>query len=212
LSHFAEEVNLMPTDIKLDQADGNWLLVEGNVLKATATDFMLDAPSRRRPGGSAHRRALVHDAQDGLTINFAGDYRGGVTVVGDLAVTGDVRTGSVESVSNAVTALQDEIFSMRTTVGISSFRLDKLENTVAQLVEMLGVTVIPEWHTKTEVEQGDDMGIVSPSAEQLGLVVEFQIDQRNPNFQHEDVISITPPAGTLVRRGTTVVVRINLEG
>lgn len=205
----------MPTDIKLDQGDGNWLLVEGNVLKTTATDFMLDAPGRRQPGGSPFRRALVHDAQDGLTINFGGDYRGGVTIIGDLAVTGDVRTGSVESiksVSNAVTALEDEIFSLRTTVGISSSRLDKLESTVAQLVELLGVAVIPQWRTKTEVEAGDDMGLISRSAEQLGLVVEYQIDQLNPNFQHEDVISITPPAGTLVQRGTTVVVRINLEG
>jgi hypothetical protein len=202
----------MPTDIKLDQVDGNWLLAEGNVLKTTATDFMLDAPSRRRPGGSAHRRALVHDAGDGLTINFAGDYRGGVTVVGDLAVTGDVRTAAIPAVGTAITALQDEIFTMRTTTGISSFRLDKLENTVAQLVELLGVVVIPEWHTRTEVEEGDDMGLVSPSAEQLGLVVEFQIDQRNPNFQHEDVISITPSPGTVVRRGSTVVVLINLEG
>jgi|SRR5215213_739374 len=200
----------MPTDIKLDQVDGNWLLVEGNVLKTTATDFMLDAPGRRRPGGSAHRRALVHDAQDGLTINFAGDYRGGVTVVGNLAVTGDVRTGSIQSLSQTITALQDEISNLRAIMG--GPRLDKLEQTVAQLLEMVGAVVIPEWRTRTEVEEGDDMGLVSPSAEQLGLVIEFQIDQRNPNFQHEEVISITPPPGTLVRRGTTVVVQINLEG
>jgi hypothetical protein len=32
----------------------------------------------------------VHDFQDGLTINFAGDYRGGVTVIGNLGVTGDI--------------------------------------------------------------------------------------------------------------------------
>jgi hypothetical protein len=152
----------------------------------------------------------VHDFQDGLTINFAGDYRGGVTVVGNLTVTGDVRTGSIQSLSQTITALQDEISNLRAIMG--GPRLDKLEQTVAQLLEMVGAVVIPEWHTRTEVEEGDDMGLVSPSAEQLGLVIDFQIDQRNPNFQHEDVISITPPAGTLVRRGSTVVVRMNLEG
>jgi len=188
----------MPTDIKLDQGDGNWVLVEGNVLKTTAADFMLDTPLRRRPGGSAHRRALVHDAQDGLTINFNRDYRGGVTVVGNLAVTGDTPAGSIASVSGAIMALQDEIVSLKTSV--------------AQLAEIVGAVVIPNWRTKTEVEAGDDMGLVSPSTEQLGLVVEFQVDQRNPNFQHEEVISITPPAGTLVRRGSSVVVEINLEG
>jgi hypothetical protein len=152
----------------------------------------------------------VHDFQDGLTINFDGDYPGGVTVVGNLTVTRDVRTGSIQSLSQTITALQDEIANLQAIMG--GPRLDKLEQTVAQLLEMVGAVVIPEWHTKTEIEEGDDLGLVSPSAGQLGLVIDFQIDQRNPNFQHEDVISITPPPGTLVRRGSTVVVMINLEG
>jgi hypothetical protein len=188
----------MPSDIKLDQGDGGWVLVEGTVLKSTAADFMLDSPLRRRPGGSPHRRALVHDAQDGLTINFNGDYRGGVTVVGNLAIAGGTPAGSVASVGGTITALHEEIATLKTSV--------------AQLAELIGAVAIPEWHTKTEVEEGDEMGITTPSAEALGLVIEFQIDQRNPGFQHEDVISITPPAGTFVRPGSTVVVRINLEG
>jgi hypothetical protein len=188
----------MATDIKLDQGDGTWVLVEGTVLKTTAADLMLDSPQRRLPGGGPHRRALVHNTQDGLTINFNGDYRGGVTVVGNLVVTGDILAGSIASVSGAISVLQSA--------------LTALEDRVAQLTEFVGAAVIPNWRTKTEVESGDDMGIVSLSAEQLGLMVEYQIDQRNPNFQHEDVISITPPAGTLVSRGSTVIVQINLEG
>ncbi len=82
--------NAMPTDIKLDQQGGNWLILEGSVLKTTASDLMLDSPGRRRGGSSPHRRALVHDSQDGLTINFAGDYPGGVTVTGNLAITGNL--------------------------------------------------------------------------------------------------------------------------
>ena len=187
----------MATDIKLDQGDGSWLLFEGSVLKTTAADFMLDSAGRRHPGGPAYRRALVHDFQDGLTINYNGDYRGGVTVVGNLAVTGDVHVhgiGSIVALRDAVTA-----------------RLDALERTVEQLVKLAGAAVVPAWRTKTEVEEGDDMGVMS-SAAQLGLVVDYQIDQQNPDFQHDDVISITPPAGTLVLSGSTVVVRINLEG
>ena len=76
----------------------------------------------------------------------------------------------------------------------------------------MGAVVIPPWRTRTEVEEGDDMGMSTQSAEQLGLVVQFEIDQLNPKFEHEDVISITPPAGTVVMPGTTVVVRINLQG
>lgn len=202
----------MPTDIKLDQVDGNWLIIEGNVLMTTASNLMLDSPGRRKPGGSAHRRALVHDAQDGLTINFAADYPGGVTVVGNLAVTGDLRVGSMVSVIGAISALQDALADLHATAGNSGSRLDTLEHTVAQLTEMVGAAVIPQWRTKTEVEEGDDMGLVSPSAEDLGLLIEYEFDQRNPNFNHEDVISITPPAGTLVMRGSTVVILINLEG
>lgn len=183
----------MATDIKLDQGDGNWVLVEGKVLKTTAADLMLDSPERRLPGGGPFRRALVHDSQDGLTINFSGDYRGGVTVVGNLTVTGELQVGSTS------------MHALESTVAM-------LETRVAQLMALVEAVVIPEWRTRTEVESGDDMRVVSPPASELGLTVEFEIDQRNPNFAHEEVISITPPAGTMVKRGSSVTVRINLEG
>ncbi len=63
----------MPTDIRLDEGDGNWVVVESAIMKSTVSDFMLDAPGRSQAGG--HRRALVHDGQDGLTINFNGDWQ-----------------------------------------------------------------------------------------------------------------------------------------
>jgi hypothetical protein len=201
----------MPTDIKLDQQGGNWLVLEGSVLKTTASDLMLDAPARRRGGPSPHRRALVHDSGDGLTINFAGDYPGGVTVTGELAVTGELKLAGM-ALGTTVVSLRAALVTIQTASGALGHRLDTLERTVASLVALVGAVVIPAWTTKTEVEQGDDMGMWAPSAEQLGLTVEYEIDQLNPDFGHEDVISITPPPGTAVMRGSTVVVRINLEG
>ena len=200
----------MATDIKLDQHGGNWVVVEGAVLKATASDFMLDSPGRRR-GGGPHRRALVHDSQDGLTINFAGDYPGGVTVTGNLAVTGDLKLAGT-ALQATLASLQSAIDSIQMSVNGVGPRVDQLEKTVGSLVDLVGAAVIPPWRTKTEVEEGDDMGMVAPSAAQLGLAVQYEIDQLNPNYGHEEVISITPPAGTLVMKGSTVVVRINLEG
>ena len=79
----------MPSDIRLrDETSGSdeWLVVEGAVLKATTSDVMVDSPARRSDGGGRFRRALVHDFDDGLTINFAGDYPGGVTI-NDAKVT-----------------------------------------------------------------------------------------------------------------------------
>lgn len=189
----------MATDIKIDQQGGNWVVVEGSVLKTTAADFMLDSPARRGAGGSPHRRALVHDFGDGLTINWANDYRGGVTVVGKLAVTGDLTVGSPG-------------VTLKVHLDNLHARVNELENTVRILGELVGAVFIPPWRTKTEVEEGDDMGMSTPSAAALGLIVEYTIDQRNPNFDHEDVISIVPPPGTPVLRGSTVTVTINLEG
>jgi hypothetical protein len=188
----------MATDIKLDQQGGNWVVVESDVLKTTAADFISDSPSRRLAGGNPHRRALVHGSGDVLTINFGNDYRGGVTVVGNLTVTGDLAVGSWPGLR----AHLDDLYA----------RMQGLENTVRALVELTGAVIIPPWRTKNEVDEGDDMGMSTPSAAALGLTVEFLIDQRNPNFEHEDVISIVPPPGTPVMRGSTVTVTINLEG
>lgn len=197
----------MATDIKLDQQGGDWLIVEGRVLKTTASDFMLDSPGRRRGGPSAFRRALVHNDQDGLTINFGGDYPGGVTVIGNLVVTGDLNVAGT-ALKATIASLQSAVASLQGTTD----RVATLEKSVASIIQILGAVVIPPWRTKTEVEEGDDMGMSTLSAEQLGLVVQFEIDQRNPSFEHEEVISINPPEGSVVMPGTTVVVRINLEG
>jgi len=73
----------MNTDVYLDAEDGTVVLINSRVMKVTASDFILDAPSRRRqhdPHERQHRRALVHDHSDGLTINFNSDYPGGVTI------------------------------------------------------------------------------------------------------------------------------------
>jgi hypothetical protein len=85
------------------------------------------------------------------------------------------------------------------------------------LVELVGASVIPPWKTKTEVEKGDDEaalggGPATLSADALGLIFNFEFDRQDPGFQHEDVVSIEPTAGTAVKRGSTVKVTINLEG
>jgi hypothetical protein len=64
------------SDIKFD---GEWIIVEGNWTRLRTLDLMLDAASRRT-ATTGHRRALVHDVGDALTVNYANDYPGGVTV------------------------------------------------------------------------------------------------------------------------------------
>jgi hypothetical protein len=76
----------MATDVKLDQEDGSFLVLEGRVVKVTAADFMLDSPARRI-GSKPFRRALVHNQSDGLTVNFANDYQGGITLNGVVEIS-----------------------------------------------------------------------------------------------------------------------------
>lgn len=56
-------------------------------LNVRGHDVLIDAPGRRSPNGPRFRRALVHDEGDGLTVNFAGDYPGGVTLNGVASIT-----------------------------------------------------------------------------------------------------------------------------
>ena len=203
----------MATDVRLDQGDGSFVVVQGRVLKVAGSDLVLDSPERRRENQNPNRRALVHDSQDGLTINFNNDYPGGVTVDGNAAVTGDLFLAGT-AVKSALESIQIGLESIKRT---SSSRLDLLETTVASLVELVGAAVIPPWKTKTEVEQGDDEaalggGPATLSAEALGLIIDFEFDRQDPGFQHEDVVSIDPVAGTAVKRGSTVKVTVNLEG
>jgi hypothetical protein len=60
--------------------------VNSRWLHVNSWDIMLDGPGRRREEGTPYRRALVHDGEDGLTINYNMDYPGGVTLCGSVSL------------------------------------------------------------------------------------------------------------------------------
>ena len=69
---------------------GNVTLPNGKLnvkegLTVQGWDLRLDAPDRRK-NQTPFRRALVHDSNDGLTLNWGTDYPGGVTICGDVAL------------------------------------------------------------------------------------------------------------------------------
>ena len=68
-------------------ADGmrfcNSPVVVNGVLYCNGSHIELDNGSRGKISGG-HRRALVHDFNDGLTLNWSGGYPGGVTVRGKV--------------------------------------------------------------------------------------------------------------------------------
>jgi hypothetical protein len=85
----------MDTDVVLDDgAAQDHVTVQANVLKVAATDLEINADWRRK-GGAGPRRALVHDFDDGLTINFGADYPGGVKITSaKLNLHVEAQTGS----------------------------------------------------------------------------------------------------------------------
>lgn len=91
----------MNSDIKLDAESDGWVTIESNVLKVNSSDFMLDSSSRRK-STEGYRRAFVHNENDGLTINFAGDYPGGVRVEGNVRFEGDARIEGTARIDNGL--------------------------------------------------------------------------------------------------------------
>ena len=59
--------------------DDNVLNIASRVTM-TGSDFQIFDTSRSGTAGGSTRRALVHNGGDNLTINYAGDYTGGVTI------------------------------------------------------------------------------------------------------------------------------------
>lgn len=107
----------MESDIKL--LDRGVVQVEGNELFLFAHDIKLDSADRR--SGSGHRRALVHNHEDGLTINYNGDYPGGVTVKGIIKVD-SIEIPRIEryfghsSLINTISEMKQQIDALRETI------------------------------------------------------------------------------------------------
>lgn len=66
-----------PGGVTVNSQDG--INVNAAALRVNGSDITLDSKGRRKKR-EGHRRALVHDTGDGLTINYEDDYPGGVTI------------------------------------------------------------------------------------------------------------------------------------
>ena len=88
--------------------------LKGGHLRCSHHDLHLDNESRRSSTDGA-RRALVHNFQDGLTINWASDYPGGVTIQGEVKIPGSMTIGGI-NVGTTLTELLEKVDELQTRV------------------------------------------------------------------------------------------------
>lgn len=81
----------MQSDIKLDN---DVVIIEGQFIKTSVTDLMLDSPERRK-NNIGDRRALVHDFNDGLTLNYNKDYPNGVKIEGQVLIPESIKVNKI---------------------------------------------------------------------------------------------------------------------
>jgi hypothetical protein len=89
----------MASDLKLD----------GERVRVEAWDLVLDAADRRKTQ-EGERRALVHDYQDGLTLNWGNDYPGGVKLYGVRHITKDPHFLTGVTISGGLHVNQGDFF------------------------------------------------------------------------------------------------------
>ncbi len=188
-------------DYPCDQSEKYSLQVRNNIRYAPAADNIQGL--FLTPEGDLRTWLIASYVQD--------SHKDLVTALAylDVADRAAADRGTREAQQNAVlnaelTDLRNEVRELRDSVQASA----KL---VQALVNSLGV-IVPAWHTRKEIEEGDDMGLVLPSAKSLGLVIDIIALQREPGFEHEEIVSMAPEAGTLVARGSTIHVTMNFKG
>lgn len=112
------------SDIRLDdgpedQVDG-WVTVETHVLNVHGSTLILDEPGRRKKN-AGYRRALVHNENDGITINYDDDYPDGVTILGARIRLKPMEQDSVTDPKlPAIADMGDLVFVHATTKGLGA--------------------------------------------------------------------------------------------
>lgn len=86
----------------------------GNQIVMKSADLVLDSAARRKVA-TGQRRALVHDFNDGLTINWGTDYPGGVTLNGNVVMPNKL-TVAGKDVAALLTSMQAEINQLKLKV------------------------------------------------------------------------------------------------
>ncbi len=121
----------------------------------------------------------------------------------------DALTGLV---AQSVTTLVESVNGLHNAVNSVNTTVVEIRTRQEELIAALGLVQLPGWLTLEEVLHGDDMGLERPSADSLGLVVDYflqgdqgwTLQQGPPDEEWLTVVSTTPSAGAVVKEGATI--------
>lgn len=167
------------------------------------------------PAGGYRHRAPNIQATGAMTGRLVDDS-GGVTGYANAVLTSSVGTLTWEALAYLET-LHDMLNAQATMMNTQAAEIARLAGEVRHLratadealkfIESL--VTVPHWRTQGEVEMGDDMVGERPAAKDLGLVATYVSRRRMPGLGDGDIVRIEPVPGTLIRRGSPVVITVN---
>ena len=176
----------------------NWLEVQGNIVNG-GSDFILGKYDGRAQGSNTSNRALVHDNNDELTINYAGDFEGGVRIAGayDNKINGTLSIGSTAIPDGFLLSVDGAIIAEEIQVELSEnwpdyvFDKDRQLMSLSDLKEYIDkYKHLPDVPSGQEIKEtgvnlGEMNSILLRKIEELTL---YLIDLKKENLELEKKI------------------------
>ena len=176
----------------------NWLEVQGNIVNG-GSDFILGKYDGRAQGSNPSNRALVHDNNDELTINYAGDFEGGVRIAGayDNKINGTLSIGSTAIPDGFLLSVDGAIIAEEIQVELSEnwpdyvFDKDRQLMSLSDLKEYIDkYKHLPDVPSGQEIKEtgvnlGEMNSILLRKIEELTL---YLIDLKKENLELEKKI------------------------
>ena len=135
-------------------------------------------------GDSGESRAMVKEAGAVLTINYAGDFGGGVKVSSDLTATGNVTAYSDARLKENIEVIPDALNKVDQLRGVTFTRKDTDDNerhvgVIAQEVEEVLPEAVSEMNGTKTVAYGNMVGLLIEAIKELKQEIKELKEERN---------------------------------
>ncbi|MEL6182417.1 MAG: hypothetical protein AAFS10_25905, partial [Myxococcota bacterium] len=127
----------------------------GNTV-VTGSDFVLGTDDGRTTGLRTQQRALVHDIDDTLTLNYRGDFEGGTQINSDTQITGNLTVNGTAQINGGTLKPEYHVTSTTylNTIDLDMDRIEELCGDRGGCTVRLGMT---RWERDTQTAAANRM-------------------------------------------------------